>query len=559
METGVTGGEQWFRAKARKSLRGNLGKHIMGDIRPVTAGLDSDDELAKEAPQIWLNSDGPIEKSHAGWNLEKAIDRLDFVRKLEVNHGRGRPPSGVFEFAAGGIRSDTKGPERIAWATATVKWLEEGLGPGSTIALAVLHNDETTPHIHVMAMVADENCKLGFTRVRDRLAGRPTKDHWDCGEALQDAYHENVSKHFGITRGERGAWKKRKEVDRAKAFKVFETRTKFRAQQKVDAAAEREAKAAKREEVNRQRTKELNEFTKSANAASRRLSARVSKIKNREQAVDARETKVNQAEQSVDARETEVKQVKQDAEEKLRMAAELDRKVGEVEEANAKRTAELAEFTKSANVASQMLSARERKVKSREQNVDVRESAVDVRESAVDVRESDVGKKEVAVRTKVAKVREDLRGDAIALVRQKALVKDATAKLQMGRDALADDLREFGKQANVNADLRFRLETVKQQAAAGKPVVDPKSPERLQIETEGDERRAFLAKAAGKKPPARRNPLPAPTTDDVEKTVRERLAPIDEAIGKIEQPVPAPERPARAAPKEPTDRGGRGR
>ena len=563
METGVTGGKQWFRAKARKSLRGNLGKHIMGEIRPVTAGLDSDDEVAKKAPQVWLDSEGPIEKSHAAWNLEKAIDRLDFVRKLEVNHGRGRPTPGVFEFVAGGIRSDTEGPERVAWATATVKWLEEGLGSGSTIALAVLHNDETTPHIHVMALVADENSKLGFTRVRDRLAGRPTKDHWDCGEALQDAYHENVSKHFNIERGERGTRKKRKEVDRAKAFKVFETRTKFRAQQKVDAAAEREKaaeerekSAAERESAAEAREKSAGEREKAASAeaeshrvASQEALAARSAADEREKAAGEKFRAAVQAAEAAAAREKDV-----------------DAKIEAAETSIGARFTEVVERERKAGEEDDRLKKEKSRIIGREKSVANRESAIEPREEEINRRDDDS--------LRAAKEIEDREKEIVGLAQMLSEAAEKSEKtwnhlqgakskaeeeVRKLRDGIADDLQKYGNQRNVNWDLHEDIRLMREQAARGEPVVGRKTPERIEVENESDDRRELLDKMAGKRSRPRRNPPAAPPVGDVSEFVRERVAPIDAELEKIEEVVvPAPVRPPSPA-KLPPSRGGRDR
>lgn len=80
-----------------------------------------------------------------------------------------------------------------AWTDKTLRWAEKTFGK-ENIALAVLHTDETTPHIHML--------------FKPMKAGKLNASHWFKGRdkmiALQDSYHNEV-KSLGFDRGERNS------------------------------------------------------------------------------------------------------------------------------------------------------------------------------------------------------------------------------------------------------------------------------------------------------------------------------------------------------------------
>lgn len=88
------------------------------------------------------------------------------------------------------------------WKTASWEFAKKTFGE-ENIALAVVHNDETTPHIHIIFKpVNPKTQKLG--------AG-----YWFDGrkkmQQYQDAYH-NAVKHLGFDRGEPGSRAKHKTI-----------------------------------------------------------------------------------------------------------------------------------------------------------------------------------------------------------------------------------------------------------------------------------------------------------------------------------------------------------
>ena len=73
---------------------------------------------------------------------------------------------------------DTWPEEReLAWARDVLAFAGEVLGPNSLIVSATLHRDETSPHVHVLAVpVGEAEAVIGWDRVnrRSRTSGVPT-------------------------------------------------------------------------------------------------------------------------------------------------------------------------------------------------------------------------------------------------------------------------------------------------------------------------------------------------------------------------------------------------
>ncbi|HPY53950.1 MAG TPA: MobV family relaxase, partial [Treponemataceae bacterium] len=81
-----------------------------------------------------------------------------------------------------------------AWSERSVEWAKKHFGENNIIS-AVLHRDESTPHIHLVAFPETPEKKL-------------TAKHWLDGvekmQAMQDGYAEAV-KHSGLERGIKGS------------------------------------------------------------------------------------------------------------------------------------------------------------------------------------------------------------------------------------------------------------------------------------------------------------------------------------------------------------------
>ena len=87
--------------------------------------------------------------------------------------------------------------DQTKWIEANQKWLKETFGE-SNVHTLVLHEDETTPHLHCFVTPFHYSEKL-----KRYISGAK---HWTGGplamRKLQDSYYESVSKLFGLARGE---------------------------------------------------------------------------------------------------------------------------------------------------------------------------------------------------------------------------------------------------------------------------------------------------------------------------------------------------------------------
>lgn len=100
-----------------------------------------------------------------------------------------------------------------AWAKAEMKWLEKEFGVGN-VAFAILHLDETTPHIQALVLPirgAEPDVDGGWS------GGKLNASYWLDGrkklQALQDRHHAAVE-HLGFERGVRGSTATHQELRR---------------------------------------------------------------------------------------------------------------------------------------------------------------------------------------------------------------------------------------------------------------------------------------------------------------------------------------------------------
>lgn len=90
-----------------------------------------------------------------------------------------------------------------AWVEASLAWARERFGEANVVA-AVLHRDEETPHLHVVAVPIVEKTLKGRHEPEERLCARDITGGRHRLSRLQDEYAAAVA-HLGIERGVRGA------------------------------------------------------------------------------------------------------------------------------------------------------------------------------------------------------------------------------------------------------------------------------------------------------------------------------------------------------------------
>ena len=206
---------------------GGLGKHIDGETRPESAApreLDEGGEKVALEPVVLLDEEGEqIDQTAA---KERVGAAQAYMQKCRRKKTRGRQPMGATTWVfAGPPRYDGEkespwSSERVrAWAQDCVKWLVDRAGPGSRLAHCALHQDEGAPHLHATLIVADEQGRLGWNRVRNRFTveGKTGKL---LMSGLQDNFHEAVGQKHRLERGEVDSGREHAPVDRELGIRI---------------------------------------------------------------------------------------------------------------------------------------------------------------------------------------------------------------------------------------------------------------------------------------------------------------------------------------------------
>ena len=142
------------------------------------------------------------------------------------------------------------------------KFFTERYGEENIIA-AVVHNDETTPHMHLNLMPVTKDGRLCSKQLFDK----PQL------QQLQTDFYESVGKRWGLQRGKEGSQKKHLSTAEYKAKKIIEQAAAVREETQVYADALTEAKSGN---ISRKRGK-LQEQVIALTAANNDLSKRLTK------------------------------------------------------------------------------------------------------------------------------------------------------------------------------------------------------------------------------------------------------------------------------------------
>ena len=142
------------------------------------------------------------------------------------------------------------------------KFFAERYGEENIIA-AVVHNDETTPHMHFNLMPVTKDGRLCSKQLFDK----PQL------QQLQTDFYEAVGKHWGLQRGKEGSQEKHLSTAEFKAKKIIEQAKAIREESQVYADALEEAKGG---EIPRKRGR-LQEQVIALTAENKDLTARLDK------------------------------------------------------------------------------------------------------------------------------------------------------------------------------------------------------------------------------------------------------------------------------------------
>ena len=143
------------------------------------------------------------------------------------------------------------------------KFFANRYGEENVIA-AVVHNDETTPHMHLNLMPVTKDGRLCSKQLFDK----PQL------QQLQTDFYEAVGKHWGLQRGKEGSQKKHLSTAEFKAKKIIEQAEAIREENQVYADALTEAKSGN---IPRKRGK-LQEQVIALTADNADLSKRLTKV-----------------------------------------------------------------------------------------------------------------------------------------------------------------------------------------------------------------------------------------------------------------------------------------
>lgn len=122
---------------------------------------------------------------------QKAIENGQHIRKDAVK---------ALEVVAAFNKPDYDNATLEAWSKDVLEWVKEKFGGEQNIKHAVLHMDESTPHIHIVLVPIDERGRLNSSAFWD--------GPYDTSRKQTDFY-EKVGKKYGLSRGVEGRTKRK--------------------------------------------------------------------------------------------------------------------------------------------------------------------------------------------------------------------------------------------------------------------------------------------------------------------------------------------------------------
>ena len=250
------GGIQVLRMEIRRTVRGALARHVLG----------------QHVHEVHEAKDG--EKLDISVLVDNVNEAAAYADLLAPNGGKGKPARCV-EFVIAGCRSDWTRKQEDAYFGAAFSWLIECAGPHSMVAAAAIHRHETAPHMQALIVLAGETnarelarkttnedgktryhyrstnrkvVRLGWRSVRDRFSpgkGRAS----DRMSRMQDYFHREVAGPHGLERGTVGSEAVHEPIDR----KMAADAKAEEAERKAAEAAERALEASRQADAAQER------------------------------------------------------------------------------------------------------------------------------------------------------------------------------------------------------------------------------------------------------------------------------------------------------------------
>ena len=237
-------------------------KYHKQDVAPIERENERDENYKSDNPQI--------DRSKAKYNYHMHSpdgSYTEFINKriTQLNLSPRKDAVVMNSFVVGADRAFFDGLSKLSqynFFSDCTNFFEERYGIENVIS-AVIHMDETTPHMHLNLMPVTKDGRLCSKQLFDK----PQL------QQLQTDFYEEVGKKYGLERGKEGSQKKHLSTAEFKAKKIIEQAEAIREESQVYADALEEAKGG---EIPRKRGR-LQEQVIALTAENKDLTARLDK------------------------------------------------------------------------------------------------------------------------------------------------------------------------------------------------------------------------------------------------------------------------------------------
>ena len=208
-------------------------KYHKQDVAPIEKENERDEKYKSDNPQI----DSERTKNNYRFTPYFGKTYTEFIngRIKELGLSPRKDAVVMNSFVLGSDKTFFDGLAKIEqynFFSDCYKYFAERYGEENIIA-AVVHNDETTPHMHLNLMPVTKDGRLCSKQLFDK----PQL------QQLQTDFYEAVGKRWGLQRGKEGSQKKHLSTAEFKAKKIIEQAEAIREENQVYADAITEAKS----------------------------------------------------------------------------------------------------------------------------------------------------------------------------------------------------------------------------------------------------------------------------------------------------------------------------
>ena len=241
----------------------HMEKYHKQDVAPIEKENERDERYEASNPQI--DSERTRNNYRFTPHFEKTYTEFINGRIKELRLSPRKDAVVMNSFVLGSDKTFFDGLSRVEqynFFSDCYKFFAERYGEENIIA-AVVHNDETTPHMHFNLMPITPDGRLCSKQLFDK----PQL------QKLQTDFYESVGKKYGLQRGKEGSQRKHLSTAEFKAKKIIEQAEAIREENQVYADALEEAKGG---EIPRKRGR-LQEQVVALTAENKDLTARLDK------------------------------------------------------------------------------------------------------------------------------------------------------------------------------------------------------------------------------------------------------------------------------------------